>query len=67
MLTSATRGETLAPNPNECNSTLTSGTTNIYPYPYTDVNDRGHRLRITHTHRRLPFLNISSSSRVITV
>ena len=33
------------PNPNECNSTLTSGTKNIYPYP-TDVNDRGHRLRI---------------------
>ena len=33
------------PNPNECNSTLTSGTKNIYPYPI-DVNDRGHRLRI---------------------
>ena len=40
------------PNPNECNSTLTSGTNNIYPYPYTDINDRGHRLRITRTHRR---------------
>ena len=52
MLTSATRGETLTPNPNECNSTLTSGTNNIYPYPYIDVNDRGHRLRITHTLRR---------------
>ena len=38
-------GETLTPNPNECNSTLTSGTNNIYPYPYTDVNDRGHRFR----------------------
>ena len=25
MRTSATRGETLTPNPNECNSTLTSG------------------------------------------
>ena len=56
MLTSATRGETLTPNPNECNSTLTSGTNNIYPFPYMDVNDRvtasdwGHRLRITHTH-----------------
>ena len=35
----------LTPNPNECNSTLTSGTKNIYPYPYIDVNDRGHRLR----------------------
>ena len=33
-----------SPNPNECNSTLTSGTKNIYPYPI-DVNDRGHRLR----------------------
>ena len=46
------RGETLTPNPNECNSTLTSGTNNIYPFPYIDVNDRGHRLRITHTLRR---------------
>ena len=33
------------PNPNECNSTLTSGTNNIYSYPYIDVNDRGHRFR----------------------
>ena len=32
-------------NPNECNSTLTSGTNNIYPYPYIDVNDRGHCFR----------------------
>ena len=39
------KGETLTPNPNECNSTLTSGTNNIYPYPYIDVNDRGHRFR----------------------
>ena len=55
MLTSATRGETPTPNPNECNSILTSGTNNIYPYPYIDVNDRGHRLQITHTnsHRYL--------------
>ena len=45
MLTSATRRETLTPNPNESNSTLTSGTKNIYPYPYIDVDDRGHRLR----------------------
>ena len=35
----------LTPSPNECNSTLTSGTNNIYPYPYIDVNDRGHRFR----------------------
>ena len=54
MLTRAMRGETLTPNPNECNSTLTSGTNNIYPYPYINVNDRGHRLRITHTRRRPP-------------
>ena len=56
MLMSARRGETLTPNPNECNSTLTSGTNNIYPYPYIDINDRGHSLRITHMHRLLwPF------------
>ena len=35
----------LTPNSNECNSTLTSGTKDIYPYLYIDVNDRGHRLR----------------------
>ena len=34
MLTSATREETLTPNPNECNSMLTSGTRGIYPYLY---------------------------------
>ena len=34
MLTSATRGETLTPNPNECNSMLISGTRGIYPYLY---------------------------------
>ena len=39
------RGGGQLPNPNECNSTLTSGTKNIYPFPYIDVNDRGHRLR----------------------
>ena len=38
------RGGGQLPNPNECNS-LTSGTNNIYPYPYIDVNDRGHRFR----------------------
>ena len=52
MLTSARRGETLTPNPNECNSTLTSGTNNIYPYPYIDVNDRGHRLGFIHPRRQ---------------
>ena len=39
------RGGDQLPDPNECNSTLTSGTNNIYPYPYIDVNDRGHRFR----------------------
>ena len=38
-------GKTLTPNPNECNSTLTSGTNNVYPYSYIDINDRGHRFR----------------------
>ena len=45
MLTSATRGETLTPNPNESNSTLMSGTNNIYTYPSIGINDRGHRFR----------------------
>ena len=34
MLTSATGEETLTPNPNKCNSTLTSGTRSIYPHRY---------------------------------
>ena len=37
MLMSKTRREALTPNPNECNSTLTSGTNNIYPYPHIIV------------------------------
>ena len=46
------RGGGRLPNPNECNSTLTNGTKNIYPYPI-DVNDpRGHRLRIILALRR---------------
>ena len=45
MLTSATREETLTPNPSKYNSTLTRGTNNIYPYPYIHVNDRGHCFR----------------------
>ena len=46
-LTSAKRGETLTPNPNECNSTLTTNEWNQeYLPPPRDVNDRGHRLRI---------------------
>ena len=39
------RGGGQLSNPNECDSTLTSGSNNIYPYPYIDVNDRGHRFR----------------------
>ena len=31
MLTSATRGDTLTPNPNECHSMLTSAIRGIYP------------------------------------
>ena len=34
------KGGVQLPNHNECNSTLTSGANNIYPYPYIDVNDR---------------------------
>ena len=45
MLMSARRGETLTPNPNECNFTPMSGTNNIYPCPYIDVNDWGHCFR----------------------
>ena len=37
LLTSATRGETLTPNPNECNSTLTSVTRGTYPCPDTYI------------------------------
>ena len=42
------------PNPNECNSTLTSRIKNIYPYLYIDVDEQSHRLRIRHAHRRSP-------------
>ena len=37
MLTSATREEMLTPNPNECNSTLTSITGGAYPCPDTYI------------------------------
>ena len=36
------RGGSQLPNPNEYNSTLTSGTNNIYPYPYIDVKATFH-------------------------
>ena len=35
MLTSATRGEMLTPDPNECISAMTSVTGDTYPYPDT--------------------------------
>ena len=53
---SETRREILTPDPNECNSTLTNGTKNIYPYPYIDVNDWGHWLRIIHRLHRTALL-----------
>ena len=37
MLTSAMRGEMLTPDPNECNSTLTSVTGGTYPCPDTYI------------------------------
>ena len=56
---SATGEETLTPNPNKCNSTLTSGTRGIYPHCYilmlmsgVTATERSHRLRIRHAHRR---------------
>ena len=36
MLTSETRGEMPTPNPNKCNSMLTSGNRGIYPCLYID-------------------------------
>ena len=35
----------VTPYPNKCNSTQTSGTKNIYPYPYVDVDERGSPLK----------------------
>ena len=54
MLTSATEEEMLTPNPNECNSTLTSGTRGIYPHCYIHVDERGHRLRAVSPVTNLP-------------
>ena len=42
------RGGGQLPNTKECNSTLTSET-NIYPYNYIDVNDRGHLTNYPHS------------------
>ena len=44
MLTSATRGETLTPDPNECNSTLTSGTSGGAAPTYTIYTRGGGQL-----------------------
>ena len=54
MLTSATGEETLTPNPNECNSILTSGTRGIYPHCYIDVDERGDCLRAESPVTNLP-------------
>ena len=43
MLMKETSGVTLTPYPSKCNSTLTSGPKHIYPYPYIDVDERGHQ------------------------
>ena len=39
------RGGDQLPNPNECNSALTSGTRGIYPHCYIDVDERGSPLK----------------------
>ena len=44
MLMSATRGETLTPNPNECNSMLTSGTSGGIAPTYTIYTGGGSQL-----------------------
>ena len=48
------RGGGQLPNPNECNSTLTSETGDIYPHCYIDVDERGHRLRAESPVTNLP-------------
>ena len=48
------RGGGQLPNLNECNSTLTSGTRDIYPHCYIDVDERGHRLRAESPVTNLP-------------
>ena len=48
------RGGGQLPNPNECNSTLTSGIIGIYPHCYIDVDERDHRLRAESPVTNLP-------------
>ena len=55
------RGEGQLPNPNEGNSTLTSGTNNIYPNSYIDINDRGRRFRSGSPLTNYPHANTSLS------
>ena len=52
-------------NPNECNSTLTSGTRGIYPYPYIYiyVDERGHCLRLGSPLTFFPRATVSANSR----
>ena len=65
------RGSGQLPNPNECNSTLTSGTSGIYPHCYilmlmsrVTAQERSHRLRIRHTLRRPCFKALCLSPNV---
>ena len=59
------RGGGQLPNPNECNSSLTSGTRGICPHCYIDGDERGHRLRaespVTNLPRAAPTLKIWES------
>ena len=50
------RGGGQLPDPNECNSTLKSGTRVFTPALYIDVDERGHRLRFYHAPRRVLIL-----------
>ena len=50
---------------NDCNSTLTSGTNNVYPYPYIDVNDRGHHFRLGSPLTNYPHAPVPSEARTI--
>ena len=61
------RGGDQLPNPNECNSTLMSGTHNIYPYPYIDVNDRGHHFRSGSLLRNYPHASAPWPSSLLTL
>ena len=54
----------LTPNPNECNSTLTSGTRGIYPHCYIDVDEQGPRLRAESPVTNLPLASPQWSNQI---